>query len=246
MVSRHRDAVDVVVRASYASREGAESSFVSVVLAGNAMWQIEPSDERRRSRADRGPLRHQWQGRDALRAARQRRPCVRVSAAASSNSKKTTITISRGDDPVEAPRDHATPPQVPHFTKQYNMMIEALAKTQKLDRAEPTSRGKAHDDERMMQFMFTNRPLEKVPCQLAEEFKVRLKTALTQRSWSAKGNMVKIHGFTTPSTPWDQCPTTQPSGELLKFPRSWSARAATVTSILREAFQAWDQDSEEN
>ena len=28
--------------------------------------------------------------------------------------------------------------------------------------------------------MFTNRPLEKVPCQLAEEFKIRLKTALTQ------------------------------------------------------------------
>ena len=35
----------------------------------------------------------------------------------------------------------------------------------------------------MMQFMFTNRPLEKVPCQLAEEFKVRLKTALTQRGF---------------------------------------------------------------
>ena len=42
------------------------------------------------------------------------------------------------------------------------MISETLAKLQKLDRAEPTSRGKAHDDERMMQFMFTNRPLEKV------------------------------------------------------------------------------------
>ena len=71
---------------------------------------------------------------------------------------------------------------VPHFTKQYDDP-ETLAKLQKLDRAEPTSRGKAHDDERMMQFMFTNRPLEKVPCQLAEEFKVRLKTALTQRGF---------------------------------------------------------------
>ena len=55
-----------------------------------------------------------------------------------------------------------------------------------------------------MQFMFTNRPLEKVPCQLAEEFKVRLKTALF-------AIMVRKGG--------------------------------TVTSILREAFQAWDQDS---
>ena len=69
---------------------------------------------------------------------------------------------------------------VPHFTKQYDDP-ETIQKLQKLDRAEPTTRGKAHDDERMMQFMFTNRPLEKVPCQLAEEFKVRLKTALTQR-----------------------------------------------------------------
>ena len=73
-----------------------------------------------------------------------------------------------------------------------------------MDRAEPTTRGKAHDDERMMQFMFTNRPLEKVPCQLAEEFKIRLKTALF-------AIMVRKGG--------------------------------TVTSILREAFQAWDQDS---
>mmetsp|Transcript_12564 Transcript_12564/g.33126 ORF Transcript_12564/g.33126 Transcript_12564/m.33126 type:complete len:607 (-) Transcript_12564:42-1862(-) len=92
---------------------------------------------------------------------------------------------------------------VPHFTKQYDDP-ETIAKLQKLDRAEPTTRGKAHDDERMMQFMFTNRPLEKVPCQLAEEFKIRLKTALF-------AIMVKKGG--------------------------------TVTSILREAFQAWDQDS---
>ena len=92
---------------------------------------------------------------------------------------------------------------VPHFTKQYDDP-ETLAKLQKLDRAEPSTRGKAHDDERMMQFMFTNRPLEKVPCQLAEEFKVRLKTALF-------AIMVRKGG--------------------------------TVTSILREAFQAWDQDS---
>ena len=68
---------------------------------------------------------------------------------------------------------------VPHFTKQYDDP-ETIQKLRKLDRAEPTTRGKAHDDERMMQFMFTNRPLEKVPCQLAEEFKIRLKTALTQ------------------------------------------------------------------
>ena len=68
---------------------------------------------------------------------------------------------------------------VPHFTKQYDDP-ETIAKLRKQDRAEPTTRGKAHDDERMMQFMFTNRPLEKVPCQLAEEFKVRLKTVLTQ------------------------------------------------------------------
>ena len=66
---------------------------------------------------------------------------------------------------------------VPHFTKQYND-AETLETLRKVDRAEPSTRGKAHDDERMMQFMFTNRPLEKVPCQLAEEFKVRLKTAL--------------------------------------------------------------------
>ena len=92
---------------------------------------------------------------------------------------------------------------VPHFTKQYDDP-ETIAKLQKLDRAEPTTRGKAHDDERMMQFMFTNRPLEKVPCQLAEEFKIRLKTALF-------AIMVRKGG--------------------------------TVTSILREAFQAWDQDS---
>mmetsp|Transcript_13798 Transcript_13798/g.37810 ORF Transcript_13798/g.37810 Transcript_13798/m.37810 type:complete len:363 (+) Transcript_13798:1056-2144(+) len=92
---------------------------------------------------------------------------------------------------------------VPHFTKQYNDAA-TLETLRKLDRAEPSTRGKAHDDERMMQFMFTNRPLEKVPCQLAEEFKVRLKTALF-------AIMVRKGG--------------------------------TVTSILREAFQAWDQDS---
>ena len=62
--------------------------------------------------------------------------------------------------------------------------FEAIRRLRKLDRAEPSTRGKAHDDERMMQFMFTNRPLEKVPCQLAEEFKVRLKTALTRRPFS--------------------------------------------------------------
>ena len=50
-----------------------------------------------------------------------------------------------------------------------------------------------------MQFMFTNRPLEKVPCQLAEEFKVRLKTALTQRP---NFNIMKMasHVAATPST----------------------------------------------
>ena len=100
-------------------------------------------------------------------------------------------------DPRRRPR-HAKPPQVPHFTKQYDD-AETLAKLQKRDRAEPTSRGKAHDDERMMQFMFTNRPLEKVPCQLAEEFKVRLKTALTQcfsRNFSELQHG-EIAGFTT-------------------------------------------------
>ena len=38
---------------------------------------------------------------------------------------------------------------VPHFTKQYDDP-ETIQKLRKLDRAEPTTRGKAHDDERMM------------------------------------------------------------------------------------------------
>jgi Ca2+-binding EF-hand superfamily protein len=92
---------------------------------------------------------------------------------------------------------------VAHFTKQFDdEKIKKHLKT--VDRAEAETHSKAHDDERMMMFMFTNRPLEKVPCKVAEEFKVRLKTALF-------AIMVKKGG--------------------------------TVTSILRDAFLAWDADS---
>ena len=65
-----------------------------------------------------------------------------------------------------------------------------------------------------MQFMFTNRPLEKVPCQLAEEFKVRLKTALFA-IMVRKGATSAFRGVAVPSLCcWDSWPSHDAGGGL--------------------------------
>ena len=101
---------------------------------------------------------------------------------------------------METPRDHAKPLQVPHFTKQYD--DPDAAKLQKLDWAELAVEARSHDERMMQSTAISPGPLEKVPCQLAEEFKVRLKTALTQcfSETFPNFNMVKmlLHDGVTP------------------------------------------------